>query len=210
MSSACGSLELDAIDTALLRHLQEDGRASLRTLAKRIGVSVPTVSARLKNLERLGIVRGYRAVLDAATLDETAFALVVETKPRAAEEVAGRIAGFPWARKVLTGRGGSVLVDATAVRPEDVPGILEAVSALPGVVDVRDFGQLRTVKDEPSAILTGRPTAKLTCYECRGPIQGKPVKVRRDGRHHYFCCTTCERLYLERYDRIRAASRTPK
>ncbi len=200
-------MDLDATDSAILRALQEDGRASLRTIAKRLGVSVPTVSARLRNLEQLGIVRGYRAVLDPEKLNETALVLVVETKPHAAEEVAARIAQFPWARRVLTGRPGSILVEVTAVHAEEVTGIARSVASLPGVREVRKYGGLRMVKDEPAAVLGGYLTASVACFECKGPIHGDPVKVRRDGRYHYFCCHTCERLYLDRYARIRTASR---
>ncbi len=200
-------MELDATDTAILRVLQEDGRASLRTIAKRVGVSVPTVSARLRNLEQLGIVRGYRAVLDPASLNEIELALVVEAKPRATEAVATGIARFPWARRVLVGRRGSILVDVTVRGPADIATILRAASSLPHVLRVEEFGRLRTVKDESAAVLAGPLTANLTCFECKGPIQGEPVKVRRDGRYHYFCCHTCERLYLERYARIRNAGR---
>ncbi len=201
-------MDLDATDSAILRVLQEDGRASLRTVAKKVGVSVPTVSARLRNLEALGIVRGYRAVLDPASLNEVSLALVIKVRPRSTETVAASIADFPWARRVLVGRRGSILVDVTARSQEDVETVVRTVSSLPHVLEVREFGGLRAVKDESAAVLAGPLTTTLTCFECKGPIQGEPVKVRRDGRYHYFCCHTCKRLYLERYARIRDASRT--
>ena len=200
-------MDLDGTDTAILRALQSNARASLRTIAKAIGVSVPTVSARLRNLEQLGIVRGYRAVLDPERLDQTSVSLVVKTPHRSASAVARRIAEFGWARRVLLGRPGWILVDATVARRDDIDGILGEVSALPEVVEVQEYVDLRTVKDEPPASLSGRLSTSLTCFECRGPIHGDPVKVRRDGRYHYFCCHTCERLYLEKYGRIRTAAR---
>lgn len=200
-------MDLDATDTAILRSLQRDARASLRTIAKEVGVSVPTVSARLRNLEQLGIVRGYRAVLDPERLDETAFALVVKTKLQAMDRVAREIADSAWARRVLTGRPGWILVDATVVRREEVDAILRQVSSLHDVLEVQEYLGLRSVKDEPPALLPDRLSASLVCFECKGPIRGDPVRVRRDGRYHYFCCHSCERLYLEKYGRIRAAAR---
>ncbi len=200
-------MDLDATDTAILRFLQKDARASFRTIAKAIGVSVPTVSARLRNLEQLGIVRGYRAVVDPERLDETAFTLLVKTRPRAADGVASAIAEFGWARRVLTGRPGWILVDATAARGEGIDGIRKQVDGLPGVLDVQEYVGLQAVKDEPPVLLSGPLSTSLVCFECRGPIRGEPVKVRRDGRYHYFCCHTCERLYLEKYSRIKAAAR---
>lgn len=200
-------MDLDATDTAILRSLQRDARASLRTIAKAVGVSVPTVSARLRNLEQLGIVRGYRAVLDPERLDETAFALVVKTKLQATDRVAREIADSAWARRVLTGRPGWILVDATVVRREEVDAILRQVSSLHDVLEVQEYLGLRSVKDEPPALLPDRLSTSLVCFECKGPIRGDPVRVRRDGRYHYFCCHSCERLYLEKYGRIRAAAR---
>ena len=200
-------LDLDATDVAILRSLHQDARASLRRIAKEVGVSVPTVSTRLRNLEDLGIVRGYRAVIDPERLDEIAMALVVKTRPEVAAAVAERLAESAWARRVLTGAPGWILVDATLVRREDVRGIVEAVASWSGVLDVQEFAGLRTVKDEPAALLSGPLSTSLVCFECKGPIRGDPVKARRDGRYHYFCCHTCERIYLEKYARIRAAAR---
>ena len=201
------TLKLDSTDTAILRCLQNDARASLRTIAREIGVSVPTVSTRLANLEQLGIVRGYRTLLDPERLDETTLAIVVKTKLRATKDVAKRLADREWARRVLMGRPGWILVDATVVRRDAVDRILKEISSLPDVVDVQDYVGLKSVKDEPPAVLTDRLSASLVCFECKGPIAGEPVKVRRDGRYHYFCCPSCERLYLEKYERIRTAAR---
>ncbi len=200
-------MDLDATDTAILRCLLEDARASLRTVAKRVGVSVPTVSARLKNLEQLGIVRGYRVLLDPDRIEATGVALVVKTKPRAADEVARQIAEREWARRVLTGRPGWILVDVSLLHREDLDLIRSEVSGLPDVVDVQEYAGLRTVKDEPAALPRDRLTANVPCFECQGPIVGEPIRVRRDGRYHYFCCHTCERLYLEKYSRIKAGAR---
>ena len=140
-------------------------------------------------------------------LDETVLALVVRTRPGATERVAQEIAASDWSRRVLVGSPGWILVDATVVRREEVDGVLRQIAALPEVRDVQDFGGLRSVKDEPTALLSHPLSTSLVCFECKGPILGEPVKVRRDGRYHYFCCHSCERLYLEKYDRIRAAAR---
>ncbi len=200
-------MDIDATDAAILRCLQQDARASLRTIAKRIGVSVPTVSARLKNLELLGIVRGYRVLLDPDRLASSNVTLVVETEPRSGNAVARKLAARAWARRVLTGPRGSVLVDVSATTREEVAAILKEVTAVPHVSEVREYAGLKTVKDEPAVLPGGPLTANVACFECRGPIRGEPVKVRLDGRYHYFCCHTCERLYVERYERIKGAAR---
>jgi DNA-binding Lrp family transcriptional regulator len=56
------------LDYRILEQLRRDGRASLRTIAERLGVSTSTVSHRVKQLEGEGIILGYRPVLDYAKL----------------------------------------------------------------------------------------------------------------------------------------------
>jgi DNA-binding Lrp family transcriptional regulator len=70
--------ELDAIDWKILRVLQEDGRITNVALASRVGISAPPCLRRVRALEDAGIIRGYRALLDAAQLGQpvTAFAMV--------------------------------------------------------------------------------------------------------------------------------------
>jgi hypothetical protein len=56
-------MDLDAVDQAILRLLQEDARLSFRELARRTGVSTPTAAAKVRRLEAMGVIQGYRAVL---------------------------------------------------------------------------------------------------------------------------------------------------
>lgn len=56
------------LDYDILDELRRDGRASLRTVAERLGVSTSTVSHRVKQMESDGIIRGYRPIIDYAKL----------------------------------------------------------------------------------------------------------------------------------------------
>lgn len=55
---------MDAIDRAILRVLQEDGRISNQDLADRVGLSPSPCLRRVRALERSGVITGYRAVVD--------------------------------------------------------------------------------------------------------------------------------------------------
>lgn len=59
------SMILDAVDKALLRALQKDGRLSNVELARRINLSPPATLARTKRLEKDGYIRQYTAVVDS-------------------------------------------------------------------------------------------------------------------------------------------------
>jgi DNA-binding Lrp family transcriptional regulator len=56
---------MDAIDRKMLLELQTEGRLTVTELAQRVQLSVAPCHRRLRELERTGVIRGYRAVLDA-------------------------------------------------------------------------------------------------------------------------------------------------
>jgi DNA-binding Lrp family transcriptional regulator len=70
---------VDKIDRKILALLQEDGRLTVTELAQRVGLSVSPCHRRLRELERSGTIRGYRALVDPTALGLTFQALVFVT-----------------------------------------------------------------------------------------------------------------------------------
>ncbi len=68
---------LDNLDKAILEELQRNGRASISDIAKRIGRPRTTISERVSRLEREGIIKGYRAILDPQRLGYKFLAFVM-------------------------------------------------------------------------------------------------------------------------------------
>ncbi len=60
--------KMDAIDHRILRELSRDGRLPNLELAERVGLSPSACLRRVQELERAGIIKGYRAVLDPGKL----------------------------------------------------------------------------------------------------------------------------------------------
>jgi Lrp/AsnC family transcriptional regulator, leucine-responsive regulatory protein len=60
--------DIDPIDAKILHHLSGDGRLANLVLAERIGLSPSACSRRVQDLEKRGLIRGYRAVLDRSQL----------------------------------------------------------------------------------------------------------------------------------------------
>jgi Lrp/AsnC family leucine-responsive transcriptional regulator len=57
--------ELDEIDRRIIRILQEDGRASVKAIAKKVGrLSKVAISYRMKRLRNAGIIEGYYAKIN--------------------------------------------------------------------------------------------------------------------------------------------------
>jgi DNA-binding Lrp family transcriptional regulator len=60
--------ELDSIDRALLRELQNDARQTNKALAAKVGVAPSTCLERVRELRSRGIIRGFRADVDPAAI----------------------------------------------------------------------------------------------------------------------------------------------
>jgi len=59
---------LDELNIRILRELTADPRLRTTELARRLGVSTPTVRERVTRLEESGVIRGYRLEVDPAAL----------------------------------------------------------------------------------------------------------------------------------------------
>lgn len=71
-------IDIDGISHNILRELEADGRISNIDLAARVGLSPSACLRRVQELERTGIIKGYRAILDREKLGTgiTAFVMV--------------------------------------------------------------------------------------------------------------------------------------
>lgn len=52
------------MDRTILNELLRDSRRSYRSIARRAGISVGTVLSRIRRLEKIGVIKGYSAILD--------------------------------------------------------------------------------------------------------------------------------------------------
>lgn len=64
-------VELDRIDFKILEYLQRMGRCSNIELADQVGLSASPCLARVKRLQRIGVIEGYGAHLALAKLGDT-------------------------------------------------------------------------------------------------------------------------------------------
>ena len=60
--------EIDPLNDRILSELSRDGRISNVDLAERVGLSPSACLRRVQDLEKRGVIKGYRAVLDRAKL----------------------------------------------------------------------------------------------------------------------------------------------
>ena len=62
------AIELDAYDTRILAELQSDALLSMTELGRRVHLSQPAVTERVRKLEAAGVITGYRATVNLAAL----------------------------------------------------------------------------------------------------------------------------------------------
>jgi DNA-binding Lrp family transcriptional regulator len=119
-------VEFDSITRALLSELQKDARQTNKALAEKVGVAPSTCLERVRELQTRGVISGFRAVVDPASVGrpmEAILSIQQRTAQRDAIET---------------------LLEDCAARPETV-----RVMALTGTTDfivhvaVRDMAHLR-------------------------------------------------------------------
>jgi len=82
------------LDEKLINALLDDGRASLRSLAEKLDVSVTTVSNHLSDLEERGVIKGYTPKVDYDELGYDVTAVIqLKVEGSALPEITERLQG---------------------------------------------------------------------------------------------------------------------
>ncbi len=147
-------MQLDRHDRQILEVLQQDGRISNQDLADRIALSPSSCLRRLRALEEAGLVRGYRALLDARKLGLSLMALIHISMdrhtPERFERFEAEVAATPEVLECLliTGQEADyqlkvVVADMDAYQEL----LLNRITRIPGVTGVHSSFVLRRVVD---------------------------------------------------------------
>ncbi|MBN9073672.1 MAG: Lrp/AsnC family transcriptional regulator [Rhizobiales bacterium] len=146
--------DLDAIDWKILRELQAEGRISNIELSRRVGISAPPCLRRVRRLERNGIVRGYRALLNAPALglEVVAFCLVGLQQQSEADlrGFAELTRAWPVVRQAWMVSGESDFMLHCVARDLSAfqSFVIDELTAAPNVGTIRTALTIRQVKDE--------------------------------------------------------------
>lgn len=141
---------LDDIDLTIIDVLQRSGRTRRNDLAERVGLSLPSVSDRLRKLEKLGYITGYHATVDAKRLgkDITAFVFVTVDSSRHYHQFIEHAAAQDDILEchAITGEGTHLLKVRTA-NTASLEKLLGRIQAWSGVVSTRTDLVLSTAKE---------------------------------------------------------------
>ncbi len=153
-------MDLDPIDQTILNELQTDGRMSNNELADRIGLSPSATFRRVRRLEESGVITGFTAVVDPATISRgtTVFveiSLLSQDEDRL-DAFEAAVGDSPNVMSCHLMAGSSdYLVRVACDDVADYERIHRThLALLPGVTNLRSSFALRTVRDRIAHDLT--------------------------------------------------------
>ena len=145
--------ELDRFDRAILKILAADGRISAVELSRRIGLSKSPVQARMKRLEELGVIAGYRAILDPVKMGQAHVAFVEvrlsDTREAALQAFNRAVATVAEIEQchMIASRFDYLLKVRTSDIAEYRRVLAERISALPHVAQTSTYVAMEAVKE---------------------------------------------------------------
>jgi Lrp/AsnC family transcriptional regulator, leucine-responsive regulatory protein len=146
-------MALDDIDATILEILQAHGRTKRNELAEKVGLSLPSVSDRLKKLEEHGIITGYTATIDHKKLgrDITAFIFVTVDSSKHYNAFIDHTRHMDDILEchAITGEGSHLLKIRTR-NTESLEKLLAKIQAWNGVLSTRTNLVLSTAKESMS------------------------------------------------------------
>ena len=142
---------IDELDIKILRELARDGRIGIRELARKLGKPPSTILNRIRRLERLGVIRGYTALINHRVLGFQVVALIMLSVEGAyLEEVEKVVAAEPNVKAVydITGEF-DVAIIAMFKTIEELDRFIKSLLKNPRVKRSVTSIAFRVVKEEP-------------------------------------------------------------
>lgn len=195
-------LKPDGTDVKILEALMEDGRASLRQIARRTLLTTPTVSARMARMTRAGLIKKFVPVLSADSVNRGVLALVsLKVDSSAAEKVAKDLAKLREVENIYMTTGQNITLKVVLDDVKGLQSFLKRSVLRRHGVDVTSSQIITSIiKEEPASLLPGVLTMNLKCDYCHGEVtSGRPYTIAAGPSHYYFCCKTCRKAYLDRF-----------
>jgi Lrp/AsnC family transcriptional regulator, leucine-responsive regulatory protein len=147
---------MDKIDQKILTFLEEDARLSFAELGERVGLSKTPCWQRVRDMERLGVIKGYRADIDSGKLglQVEAFVQVTLSSVQHAEFEAA-VMRHPAVLQCFTTAGqADYLMHVIVSSIDALDGLLRMeISQMPGVQRIETTVCMKTIKHR--APLTG-------------------------------------------------------
>jgi len=141
---------LDNIDRAILGTLQDDARTALRKIAEKTGVSEATIFARVKKLQKKGVIKRFTALVSPEMLGKslTAFVLI-NTNPKRLQTVLASLQGMEDVYEAYDITGSFyAIAKIRASSREELAKLIDQIGLIDGVTSTETAIVLRCIKEE--------------------------------------------------------------
>ncbi len=128
---------LDEIDIKILRHLQKDGRETASKIAKKLSLTVPTITERIKKLQDSAVIKGFQVIIDpkSVSLDVSAVITVISSSSNNYQQVVDNAVDCPEIIQCFSTTGmGSLLLWVSTKNSQSLEELLRKIQNWPGVI----------------------------------------------------------------------------
>ena len=146
--------QLDPTNRKILRELVANARIPITELARKVGLSKTPVALRIKQMEEMGLITGYRAILSPLKLGLTHVTYVEvrmsDTRQKALEQFNAAVRAIPEVEECYMIAGGFDYL--LKVRSPDMAGyrriMAEKISALPHIHATTSYVSMEAVVEQ--------------------------------------------------------------
>lgn len=142
---------MDEIDLQILRLLEENGRLTHEEISRLLHISRPAVHQRVSKLEKNGVIRGYRCVVDWRKLEQKIKALIfVKVKCQNYSELAGtvvelQIPGVTILECQRLAGEWCMILKVRVSAPEDITRLIDQLVKFPEILETSTTFILSTI-----------------------------------------------------------------
>lgn len=143
-------VSLDEVDKLILNMLQEDARKPFKEMAEKAGVSEATIHVRVKRLQKEGVIKGFKAIVDPKLVGKPTMAFIlVKADQRVFNKAMEKIKGMDDVYEVydVTGSYYAILKVRTK-DTEELASLIDEIGSVEGVTATETAVVLRSIKEE--------------------------------------------------------------
>ncbi len=193
---------LDENDLNILNVLQTNGRLSYRQISERIRISVPTVSSKIGNLERIGIISGYHARLDPERMGEFSAMVTVKARPSELPVVIRHFKSDDQVRQVFLLTGGRLLLICTYVDVRALNEFASKLALIPEILDYDVANVIGVAKELHRAVVASGASPTAKCANCGIEIRGGALRLKKGSLVHHLCSEGCLAAFRGRLGKL--------
>ncbi|BAK54442.1 Lrp/AsnC family transcriptional regulator [Sulfurisphaera tokodaii] len=149
---------MDEIDLRILKILQYNAKYSLDEIAREIRIPKSTLSYRIKKLEKDGVIKGYYAYINPASLNLD-YIVITSVKAKYGKnyhvELGNKLAQIPgvWGVYFVLGDNDFIVMARYKTREEFMEKFLERVMSIPEVERTSTQVVVKIIKESPNIVI---------------------------------------------------------